>query len=57
MENHNCKTTSKEEAEKKWNNMPSEEKNELIKEFGLLAKPFWIYFAMHYPLTEAGRKL
>ena len=51
------KNISREEAEKKWDNMPDKEKNELIKEFGLLAKPFWIYFATHYPLTEAGKKL
>lgn len=51
------KLLTKEEAEKKWDNIPDDEKANLVKEFGFLAKPVWIHFATIYPLTEDGEKL
>ncbi len=45
------------EAEEKWLNLPMNERKNLEDDFGILAKPTWIYFAMRYPLTKAGEQL
>jgi len=48
---------TKNEAQAKWGRLPEAVKDGLKKEFGILAEPMWIFFAMQCGFTEEGEKL
>lgn len=43
---------TEKEAIEKWKTLTKEEKKEVKLKYGTLAKPVWIYFAMHSKATK-----
>lgn len=40
-----------------WKKMPETDRKKLENEYGIMAKPLFVYFGTQAPLTEAGKKL